>query len=72
VREIAEIVREGLGLRDAVIEYGSGDRGWPGDVPSFAYDTSKLRGLGWVPKRTSREAVERAVAAEVLRCKPSS
>lgn len=72
VREIAEMVRTGLSLPDAKINYGSENRGWPGDVPTFAYDTSKLRALGWVPQRNSHQAVERAIAAEVVRCKPSS
>ena len=71
VREIAECVRAAL-APDAAIEYGAGDRGWPGDVPRFAYDTTKIRALGWNPRRSSRQAVERAVHAEVERCKRSS
>ena len=31
---------------------GFGDRGWPGDVPKFSYDTSKLRELGWSGRYT--------------------
>jgi UDP-glucose 4-epimerase len=72
VREIAEMVREGLELPDAVIEYGSEDRGWPGDVPRFAYDTARIRSLGWSPRWNSREAVWHAVLAEVKRCRRSS
>jgi UDP-glucose 4-epimerase len=72
VREIAEAVRELTGLTNAVIEYGSGDRGWPGDVPRFSYDTGKIRALGWKPRRTSSEAVRAAIAAEVERCRRSS
>ena len=73
VREMAELVRQGLGLPDAVIEYGSGDRGWPGDVPRFAYDTPRIRGLGWKPRMDSRAAVVAAIAAEVEKvraCRP--
>ena len=62
---MAELVKAGLGYKDAVIEYGTADRGWPGDVPKFAYDTSKIRSLGWKPKRNSREAVEASIKAEV-------
>jgi UDP-glucose 4-epimerase len=32
-----------------------------GDVPKFNYSIEKLRGLGWKPRLTSNEAVERAV-----------
>ena len=60
VREIAEatvrIVSPG-----AVIRYTGGDRGWVGDVPKFRYSIAKLQRLGWSPKLTSNEAVERAI-----------
>ncbi len=72
VREIAEMVRDALGYRDAVIAYGEGDRGWPGDVPRFAYDTSKIRSLGWKPLKSSNDAVRDAIASEVAKCKRSS
>lgn len=72
VREIAEAVRRGLGLPDAEIAYGTEPRGWPGDVPRFVYDTSRIRALGWRPKLTSTQAVEAAVADEVERCRRSS
>jgi UDP-glucose 4-epimerase len=69
VREIAEMVREELALPRARIEYGEGDRGWPGDVPRFAYDTRRIRALGWTPRYDSGEAVRRAVRAKVERCR---
>ena len=47
------------------IRYTGGSRGWVGDVPRFQYSTDKLAGLGWKPKLTSTEAVDRA-AAEIL------
>ena len=61
VRFIAESVFEAVSPK-ATISYTGGDRGWPGDVPKFRYDISKLRSLGWTPKFGSREAVQRAVA----------
>ncbi len=60
VRDMAEIVVSKVSPA-ATIEYGSSDRGWLGDVPRFSYDTGRLEQLGWVPKRTSTEAVEYAV-----------
>ena len=61
VREIAEIVRAATGRADARIRYTGGDRGWPGDVPKFRYDISRLQSLGWTPQRHSTDAVRHAV-----------
>ena len=30
-----------------LFKYTGGQRGWPGDVPKFEYDTSKIAALGW-------------------------
>jgi UDP-glucose 4-epimerase len=49
-----------LGLQPAVT-YGGGERGWIGDSPFIFLDCSRIRSLGWVPKLTIREAVERTV-----------
>src|SRR3984893_14998915 len=63
VRDIAEIVVAAAGRKDARLVYTGGDRGWPGDVPRFRYDISRLQALGWRPERHStaagRYAVER-------------
>ena len=61
VREIAEIVLAATGHADAVIRFTGGDRGWPGDVPKFRYDISRLQALGWQPQRHSTDAVRLAV-----------
>src|SRR5262249_28725469 len=61
VREIAEIVLAATGRADARIRYTGGDRGWPGDVPKFRYDTARLQALGWTPQRHSTDAVRHAV-----------
>ena len=57
VTDIARIVVEEMGLKDAHFKYTGGDRGWPGDVPQVQFDTSKMRKLGWTPKYTSEEAI---------------
>lgn len=59
VSDIASIVRD-IVSPQATIVYGDDPRGWPGDVPKFSYDISRLKALGWSPKYTSREAVIRA------------
>jgi UDP-glucose 4-epimerase len=61
VREIAEIVVAASPNPQARIEDTGGDRGWPGDVPTFSYDTSKIRAAGWRPQRDSTQAVAHAV-----------
>ena len=61
VREIAQIVVANSGNPAARIDFTGGDRGWPGDVPHFSYDTSRIRALGWRPQRDSSQAVAHAV-----------
>jgi UDP-glucose 4-epimerase len=61
VREIAEIVVAAAGRADTRIVYGESDRGWPGDVPRFCYDISRLQALGWQPRRHSTDAVRYSV-----------
>jgi UDP-glucose 4-epimerase len=62
VREIAQIVVAAAGRADTRVVFTGGDRGWPGDVPRFRYDTTRLQALGWRPQRGSTEAVRHAVA----------
>lgn len=61
VKDIAEIVVSQFGKPETKIVYSGGDRGWPGDVPRFSYNTEKLRGLGWVPKFESTAAVRHTI-----------
>jgi UDP-glucose 4-epimerase len=44
------------------LEFTGGDRGWVGDNPFIFLDTTKVRGTGWEPKLSIREAVIRTVA----------
>ena len=59
VDRIADIVSTELGL-DPEYEYTGGDRGWTGDVPRMRLSIEKLGALGWEPKTSSDDAVERA------------
>lgn len=43
------------------LTYSGGERGWVGDSPFIFLDTCRIRSLGWAPKLTIREAVERTV-----------
>jgi UDP-glucose 4-epimerase len=40
------------------IKYTGGDRGWVGDSPKYKCDISRLKELGWSPKRTSDNAIK--------------
>ncbi|MBF0560661.1 MAG: NAD-dependent epimerase/dehydratase family protein [Alphaproteobacteria bacterium] len=45
----------------AELRFGTGNRGWVGDVPRFRYSTAKLQALGWRPSLDSMGAVRRAI-----------
>jgi len=60
VRYLAEAVVERQ-APGAKIKYGAGNKGWVGDVPKFNYSIEKLKRLGWSPRLTSDQAVDRAV-----------
>jgi UDP-glucose 4-epimerase len=61
VKDMAEAVVAQFGAPETKIVYAGGERGWPGDVPRFSYNTAKLRGLGWRPKYESGAAVRLTV-----------
>lgn len=60
VRYLAEAVVKRM-CPSAKIRYTGGRKGWAGDVPKFNYSIEKLRQLGWSPRLTSNQAVDRAV-----------
>jgi UDP-glucose 4-epimerase len=45
----------------AKVRYTGGNKGWVGDVPKFNYSIEKLKAMGWSPRMTSNQAVDRAV-----------
>lgn len=60
VRLIAEqvVARINPGAR---IAFGTGNKGWVGDVPKFVYATDRIQAMGWKPKMGSYEAIARAI-----------
>lgn len=56
---VATIVRH-LGLEPEV-EHTGGRRGWAGDSPLIHLDCAKVRGLGWSPTLTIKEAIARTL-----------
>lgn len=49
-----------MGIEPA-IEHGGGRRGWIGDSPLIRLDTRRIRGLGWAPALTIKEATRRTL-----------
>jgi UDP-glucose 4-epimerase len=59
VTEIANLAVECAGLDPGRVrfEFTGGSRGWKGDVPVVRLSTARIRGLGWVRKYGSRDAL---------------
>ncbi|MDM8542676.1 NAD-dependent epimerase/dehydratase family protein [Desulfococcaceae bacterium HSG9] len=53
-------ITEYLGLKPT-LTYAGGERGWIGDSPFIFLDCSKIRGIGWVPKKTIRKGIIRTL-----------
>ena len=58
-------IAESMGARAALdvdpeVTYQDSPFGWPGDVPRYEFDTSKMRREGFAIDTTSRAAVRRA------------
>ncbi len=60
IKEIAQMVRDEV-APSALIQYGSGNRGWVGDVPKFCYNVDKMVGFGFKPTLNSKKSVALAV-----------
>jgi len=60
VNESIAWIAERLGCAPA-LHYSGGPRGWIGDSPFIFLDCSRIRALGWRPKLSIRQAVERTL-----------
>lgn len=60
VRWIAEAVVAQVSPT-AQIVYGTGNKGWVGDVPRFSYSTDRMQSFNWRPRLGSKAAIERAI-----------
>jgi UDP-glucose 4-epimerase len=67
VREITDWTIEAMGIdRGAIdVQYGDSPRGWRGDVPQVKLDTRRMTALGFKPRLSSREAVQRCIRETV-------
>ena len=60
VNESIAVIAGRLGVKPDLV-YSGGERGWVGDNPFIFLDTRRIRALGWAPKLTIRQGVERTV-----------
>jgi UDP-glucose 4-epimerase len=60
VEDSVRVIAEHLSLTPE-IEHTGGRRGWTGDSPLIQLDIGRIRGLGWRPRLTIREAVVRTL-----------
>ncbi|MEW6682310.1 MAG: NAD-dependent epimerase/dehydratase family protein [Nitrospirota bacterium] len=67
VRDIADLVVREMGFAPDQVryEFTGGDRGWKGDVPIVRFDLAKIHRLGWHARYSSREALRRAINAQL-------
>jgi UDP-glucose 4-epimerase len=61
VRQIADHVLELMQLPHVELAFTGGARGWSGDVPVVRFDLSKIHGLGWTARLSSRDAIRRSI-----------
>jgi UDP-glucose 4-epimerase len=60
VSDIVSLVCREMNVKPEIFYTGS-EIGWPGDVPEFLLDNSKIKSLGWKPKMTTNDAIISAV-----------
>lgn len=60
VKESVSLICAELGVTPT-LRYGGGERGWVGDAPRILLDTSRIRALGWEPKKTIATSVVETV-----------
>jgi UDP-glucose 4-epimerase len=60
VTDSVDWIVQRLGLSPQ-LSFSGGRQGWIGDNPTIYLDTSRIRALGWRPKKSIREAVELTV-----------
>lgn len=59
VKDVADIVRDEMGLRNVRYRFAGGSRGWLGDSPFVLLDVSKIRNVGFSPRMSIRDGIRR-------------
>ncbi len=60
VDDSIRVICEYMGVRPE-LQHTGGKRGWAGDSPLIHLDCARIRGLGWAPTLTIREAIVRTL-----------
>ena len=60
VKDSIRFITEAISVKPK-LSFGGGSRGWIGDNPFIFLDCSKIRRLGWKPKLTIRQGIERTL-----------
>lgn len=66
VKELVTMLLEEMNMTNVKVNFTGGPKswhggGWPGDITKVLFDIKKLKGMGWKPKYSSREAVRQAI-----------
>ncbi len=61
VDRVSDLVIQGMRLSGVRKKYTGGARGWIGDNPIVHLDVSKLKSLGWSPKVSVEEAINKTI-----------
>lgn len=57
VVDLADILCDTLGLYNVEYTFAGGERGWLGDSPFVHLDVSRVKALGWEPKKSIRDGI---------------
>lgn len=57
VVDLADVLCTELNLPNVEYTFAGGARGWKGDSPFVHLDVSKIKSLGWTPKKSIREGI---------------
>ena len=61
VLDVADIVKESMGISDVSVSVGDSDMGWNGDISRCLLDSTRFRDIGWSPYHGSSDAVQDSV-----------
>jgi UDP-glucose 4-epimerase len=63
VVRIADMVCDAMGLSGVEYSFTGTAGGWPGDVPRFTLDVTRINRLGWRSRKNSEQAIAMAIDA---------
>jgi UDP-glucose 4-epimerase len=61
VTDVVGVILDELGLRNVVLEFAGGSRGWLGDSPVVHLDTTRIKTIGWRAETPIEEGIRLTV-----------